>query len=345
MVSSSKSLLDEVKKSVTRIQNINVQHLPQEKKLGEKLNFNDAVEPANLLIDLYNRLSVKALQDFPNEILKKIQSNADHHYQLFSDVVNFNIEQNTPHNARNAIISNIKAAYAPAFNLLHPYIAYSLHRSADLQSLASEAKAAIQNIQDKASEASQKLTEHEKNAKQALEEIRKVATEEGVTQQAIHFKNESENHKTESEKWKKLTFIFACILGLFAIVSIFLHKIPFIKPESPYDTIQLAISKVLIFSVISYLLILSAKNFLSHKHNDIVNKHRQNTLMTYKAIVEASGEEGVRDAVLLQAASCIFSSQATGYVNQGRDKDISNQKSVVEIMTKPLAQVLKKTSK
>ncbi|MBW1615626.1 MAG: hypothetical protein JRJ49_03635 [Deltaproteobacteria bacterium] len=338
MVSSSENLLDEVKKSVTRIQNINVQHLPQEKKLGEKLNFNDAVKPANLLIDLYKRLSVKALQDFPDEVLNKIISNADHHYKLFSDVVNFNIEQNAPRDARKNIINKINAAYASAFNLLHPYIAHSLHRSADFQRLDAEARATIQHIQDKASEASQKLTEHEKNAKQALEEIRKVATEEGVTQQAIHFKN-------ESEKWKKLTFIFACILGFFAIVSIFLHKIPCIKPESTYDTIQLAISKVLIFSVMSYLLILSAKNFLSHKHNDIVNKHRQNALMTYKAIVEASGEEGIRDAVLLQAASCIFSSQATGYVNQGGDKDISNQKSVVEIMTKPLAQVLKETSK
>lgn len=101
---------------------------------------------------------------------------------------------------------------------------------------------------------------------------------------------------------------------------------------------------MLIFSVMAYMLFLSAKNFLNHKHNAIVNKHRQNALMTHSALVESSGDDGVRDAVLLQASSCIFSPQPTGYTS-GSDNELSNQKSMVEILSRPVVHAVKDVSK
>jgi len=80
-----------------------------------------------------------------------------------------------------------------------------------------------------------------------------------------------------------------------------------------YETVQLAVSKILVFVVLSYMLYLCAKNFLSHKHNAIVNKHRQNALLTYKALVEAAGNTPNREVVLNHAAACIFGPQSTGY--------------------------------
>jgi len=345
MIVGTESLYSEAKESLERIQQFDTSGLPQETELGAKLNFTDAVEPAQLLIDLYKRLSITALEDFPDPVLTVIKDNANNHYNIFKEVLEFNSEQQNPHNVRNSLITNLKNAFQPAFQALHPYISYSLHRSADFQRLDSQARATLQSIEDKAEKISSNLLEHEKNAKNALSEIRKVAEEEGVTQQASHFRIESDHHETESDKWKDITIKLSYALGGFAVLSIFLHKIPFFKPETTYDTIQLAISKLLIFSVMSYMLFLSAKNFLSHKHNAIVNKHRQNALMTHKALVEASGVDGVRDAVLLQASSCIYSPQPTGYISSGGENDVSSQKSFVEIVTKPLAQALKEANK
>jgi hypothetical protein len=92
------------------------------------------------------------------------------------------------------------------------------------------------------------------------------------------------------------------------------------------------------------MMFISTKNFLNHKHNAIVNKHRQNALMTHSALVEASGDQGVRDAVLLQASSCIFSPQSTGYASSN-ENDVSNQKSMVEILSRPATQAMKEASK
>lgn len=337
MIVGSEELYEETKESLSRIQKFDAALLPRESELGSRLNFSDAVEPAQQLIDLYNRLSVTALQDFPDNILTPIRDNSNNHFKLFSQILDFDPSQQDPNGVRNNLIKQVEGAYQPAFQALHPYISYSLHRSADFQRLDSDARATLQSIEDKANKISKNLSQHEENAKAALDEIRRVAAEEGVTKQAAHFNAEYEHHKTEADKWQGYAVKLAIGLGVFAVVSLFIHKIPFFNPENTYDAIQLSISKVLIFSVIAYMLFLSSKNFLNHKHNAIVNKHRQNALMTHTALVEASGDEGVRDAVLLQAANCIFSPQSTGYTQTG-ESEASNQKSMVEILSRPVAQ-------
>lgn len=341
MIAGSEELYTETKESLERIQIFDEQNLPREIELGGKLNFKDAVAPAKSLIELYNRLSPTALQDFPDNILTIIRDNANNHYNIFSQMLSFDADQQSPGATRLSLINSLQKAYQPAFQALHPYIAYSLHRSADFQRLDADARSTLQSIEDKSAKISERLATYEGDAKQALDEIRKVAAEEGITQQAAHFNAESQHHSLEAENWKTLAIRISFALGGFSVLSLFIHKIPFLKPENTYDAIQLSISKFLIFFVIAYMLFLSARNFLNHKHNAIVNKHRQNALMTHRALVEASGDSGVRDAVLLQASSCIFSPQPTGYTS-GSDNDISTQKSMVEIFSKPITQSLTK---
>ncbi|WP_434456322.1 hypothetical protein JQR85_12210 [Stutzerimonas urumqiensis] len=341
MIVGSEALYEEAKESLERIQNFDEQTLPREVELGGKLNFNDAVGPAKILIELYRRLSPEALQDFPDNILTAIRDNANSHYNIFAQMLSFDADQQSPGAARSGLISNLQKAYQPAFQALHPYIAYSLHRSADFQRLDADARSTLQSIEDKSAKISERLGKYEDDAKQALDEIRKVAAEEGITQQAAHFNAEFQHHTLEAENWKDLAVKISYALGGFSVLSLFIHKIPYLKPENAYDAVQLSISKFLIFFVIAYMLFLSAKNFLNHKHNAIVNKHRQNALMTHRALVEASGDAGVRDAVLLQASSCIFSPQPTGYTS-GTEGDVSSQKSIVEILSKPITQSLAK---
>ncbi|OUS27704.1 hypothetical protein A9Q99_14810 [Gammaproteobacteria bacterium 45_16_T64] len=343
MIVGTEELYEETKESLERVQGFDVTSLPREDVLGTALNFDDVVYPAQQLIDLCTRLSLTALKDFPDAVLNIVKTQADSIYQLFTQILDFEIGQQDPSSVRSSIINNVIKGYPLAFTALHPYISYSLHRSADFQTLDTEARAMLQAIGDKATSVSGSLDEHESDAKKVLSEIRKVAAEEGVTKQAAHFHVEFEHHIEEADKWQFRGVVFAFCLGLYAILSIFLHKVPILVPENTYDAIQLSISKFLIFFVMAYMLFLSMKNFQNHKHNAIVNKHRQNALMTHGALVEASGEDGVRDAVLLQAASCIFSPQSTGYT-PSNDGDLSNQKSVVEILSKPIVQTAVKES-
>lgn len=168
-----------------------------------------------------------------------------------------------------------------------------------------------------------------------LVEVRSVAAEAGVSQQAIHFQNAAKDNSDQAEIWRNRTIKLAWGLGVFALLSFFIHKIPWLVPNNGYDTVQLAVSKLLVFGVLSYMLYLSAKNFMSHKHNAAVNKHRQDALVTYRALVEAADSAGSRDVVLTYAAACIFGPQPTGYVSEGGDTSAPH--SVVELLSRQIS--------
>lgn len=328
-----KQAREECATSLKRMQEFDVQSLVREKDLGAALNFRDVVAPAQRLVDLYRRLSPAALQDLPAQQLQQVQNQANADYQIFSQILGFETTQSNPHEVRQQLLQKVTAAYQPAFNVLHPLVSYSLHRSADFQRLDQDARATIQGIQDRSEALTADLERSKKAAESVLDEVRKVAAEAGVSQQAYHFQQAAQGHAARAEEWRSLTVKFAWALGAFAGVSFFIHKIPWLAPNTTYDTVQLAVSKVLVFATLSYMLYLAAKNFLSHEHNAIVNRHRQDALMTYKALVDAAGNAANRDVVLTYAAACIFSPQSTGYSGDGGE----GPKSVVELLTRSLA--------
>lgn len=332
MANEEQALRDTTEKSLVRMQVFDPETLVREGDLGKK-NFRDAVLPAKRLIELYNRLSPTALQDFPPDVLNTLQSRANQDFQLFSQVTSFDVDASTAQ--RDQIINNIRASYSTTFTTLSPLIAYSLHRSADFARLDSQARAALQGIHDQAEESTKDLKKAGDDAKQILKNIREAAAEAGVTQQAEYFKRAAEIHDAEAKSWKTLTYRVAIGVGIYAVLSLFLHKIPWLAPKSAYDAVQLTVSKILIFGVLSYVLYLAARNFLSHQHNAIINAHRQNALLTYKAIADAAGNSPNREVILTHAAACIFSPQPTGYSTDGAGTTGPGVKSVVEMLTRP----------
>lgn len=329
---------DETSESLERIQNFDAETLPRVDDLGSSVNFQDAVEPAKRLISLYKRLSLSALQDFPVPVCQNIKSWADADFQKFQQILDFDVSSvDKPAPTRDQYIEALRNAYEPAFKNLHPYISYSLHRAADFQRLDTEARATLQAVSDKASKTLGSLDEQKEAAEAILKDIRDVAAEQGVTQMATYFKGEADEHSEEAKNWEKRTAWMAIAVIGFAIASLFLHKWAWLSPSNTYETVLLTTSKIIIFTVLTYLLILCARNYLNHKHNAIVNKHRQNALMTYRTMVDATDDPGSREAILIQAAACIYGMENTGYAPKGEGSGVSGR-SMVEIMSRPVMQ-------
>ena len=178
------------------------------------------------------------------------------------------------------------------------------------------------------------MTKHEAEMEDLAAASRKTAANLGVTQEAIYFQKEANEHASLSEQWKKKTLSTSLVLIACAIGSLFIYKWDFIKPIGTEEHIQFAISKFLIFGTIAYGLVLCARNFLSHKHNEIVNRHRQNALLTFDALVKAAGgSEDKRDIILSHAAACIFAPQETGYTKSSSTNDASPLK-IIEVAQK-----------
>jgi hypothetical protein len=78
------------------------------------------------------------------------------------------------------------------------------------------------------------------------------------------------------------------------------------------------------------VLLASLRTYRAHRHNYVINKHRQNALQTFRAFSQqANADPATKSAVLLQATQCIFAPQATGYTTQEAD---SNYSPIIEIV-------------
>lgn len=311
IVAESVQLLDRAKNSLKRIQEFDLAKLPREAELGAELNLKDAVEPARRLVDLYKKLSISSLDDFPDQFLTNISSSADSDFNLLDTALGY--KASTGVDERDRLINALKNRYDPCFSGLVSYITYSMYKSTDFALLEEKSRSVIQSIQDESKEIFEEIEAYKRESAEALASIKGVAAEMGVTQHAIYFKEESDKHEVESHKWLVKAYFSAGVLVVYAILAFFIHKIPYISPDSVYSTVQMAISKSLLFVVLSYALYFCSKNYFSSKHNAVVNKHRQNALVTYKALTNACSDIRSADIILGQASSCIFSPQSTGY--------------------------------
>lgn len=330
---ATSSVLENCTAALERVQQFEAQSLSREADLGRQMSFGEAVKPAQAVIDVYKRIPVSTLCDFTDGQLNTIQTQGNADYNLFKQILDFDATANNASGTRASLLTQLKNRRDQLFDQLWQYIAYGVARITDTSLLETQARATIQSIQDEAARLTEQLQKAKADADSALLAIRAVASEQGVSQQATYFKEEAEAQETLAKMWLGHTYRFAIAVGAFAVLSLFLHRLEWLKPDSAFETVQLVTSKVLIFAVLAFMLIMAARNYATHKHNLVVNRHRQNALLTYRAIVEAASDGSTQDIVLAHAASCIFSPQDTGF-SQHRGESAPVSKSVLELLTK-----------
>jgi len=327
----AETLLQQAIASVVKIQDFKAESLARTTELGSAFSFSEVVPHSQKIIGLYKQIPTNQLDAFPENHLNAIKAQADSDLQKFEAILSFDPNVGNPQAIRTQCIQAVISGYQQSFDRLFPYISYLSSKESDFVSMRKEASAVIKDAERMADEIRHGLDKDKKEADAILGHIRNTAAEQGVSQQASYFKQEADYHAGEAKTWRKRTQIISWFIGVLVIISLFIDKIPFIKPADKFEMAQLITGKILVFGVVSFMLILSSKNFLSHKHNEIVNRHRQNALLTFNALVSAAENEGAKDTVLSHAASCIFSPQETGYTKTGGTPSTSN-KTIVELL-------------
>lgn len=331
---STQTILTEAIESLTRVQQFNANSIGREDDLGKQLNFVEAVPFVESIINLYKRIPVDVLNDFSDGHLNTIKNQSQADFNSFNQILSFDVTAGNAAATRTQLITNLKARRDQLFDQIWQYIAYGVAKNTDSSLIEVQARGMFQSIKDQSDKLTKALNKSKEDADSALEAIRSVAAEQGVSQQAAYFKSEADQQELLADKWLSRTYWFAGGVGTFAVLSLFIYKWEFIKPEGTAEMFQLISSKILIFTVLAYLLILAARNYSTHKHNAVVNRHRQNALLTYRALVEAAGEKGTEDIVLAHAASCIFAPQETGFSSSKGGDFSPGSKTVMELMTK-----------
>ena len=251
MANPEEKLRETTSAQLQRLHEFDVESLPREEMLGQQFSLRNAAESAKRLIDLYKRLPLSVLDDFPKAVLEPIESRTNADLKLLDELLKFDpASVQNPAQARLSLIERTGAAYSNTFPILYNSIAYSLYKTGDFGALETQARVALGNIQTKAARITKALEKDKEEAERILEEVRKVAAEQGVSQQAIYFQQSADRHDKEATAWLYWTVWVAIGVGVFAVASLFFHKISWLAPSDMYQTLQLGVSKVLVFAVL-----------------------------------------------------------------------------------------------
>ena len=299
--------------------------------LGRELNFSAGLPYFQRILRLFRDLAESNLDSLPYERLNQLHSIAKAALDQFNKIQTFSVQQHpqNPAQDRDTLINQIRDSFDPYFNHISPVIAYSVRKGTDFERLENEARQTLEQLESIVTEQEKSRIAMMGEIEGTLEKIRRAAQEVGVAQHAVHFKNEAKDHNDAARWWLAATVGLAAVTILFGGASL-IYFVEIFQSLTTSQTIQLAIAKLIIFSVLFSGVLWNGRIYRAHRHNFVINKHRQNALSTFETFVKAAGDEQTKSAVLLQATQCIFSPQHSGYIS--KESESTNYPQVLEII-------------
>lgn len=307
---------------LAKLERIDAQSLVRADELGMVLSFASGLRAFQRLLHLFGSLRRANLEEIPFSRLQQLNNAARQAVTYFEAIEKFSVDgQPSPGAQRDSLIAQVRDNYDQLFEVVSPVLSYTTQRGTNFEELESRAREIVKRLNDIVQEQQNQRDAMLAELRETLEQVRRAAQEAGVAQHAIYFRQEAEEHKRNSKNWLVMTGIlsFVTIAGGFLMVMLSDRLFPV---DTPAQSIQLAVGKLVVFSVLVSSVFASARIYRAHRHNFVVNQHRQNALSTFEAFVKASSDESTKNAVLLQATQCIFSPQVSGYVHQEGDGEL-----------------------
>lgn len=321
-----KQVSENIRTKLQQFLTIDLIELTRENDLGSQLSFKKGEAIFIRTIDLFKKVNAVDLLDVPYNLIAAFEGQLNHAISVFEQIKIFDPNTSNPANVRDSLISQLEQQFDTYYANAIPILTAGLLKSNDLSvEKAKLTEALLELVKEKESakkESEKLLTE----IQDVLDKARQAAVEIGVAQHYLIFKEESEEHKKLSDLWLTRTVFVLVGIGVVGIALLFVP---------PHDTataslIQFTVTKIVVLSVLFYGLAICTRNYKAHKHNSILNKHRQNALNTFETFTKAAGNDiQTKSAVLLEATHTIFSNQQTGYLNNDNDSDSPNK--IIEI--------------
>lgn len=274
------------------------------------------------LIEIFQTLARCNFDFLPDAEVEKLTRFADQVVELY----NRTQVEGVSKQERENIIRASEELYTTCFLPVSTVIAYWTAKETDVEGQKKQTEGVVA-----------RLKETQKEAEKILQQIKETTQKATVEKEAIHFKEEAERHRTAAYAWLGVSAVIAVITFWFAWDNFSFYTQLLMKDDArgaatltTAQSIQLGLAKLLLFSFLVGGIVWSGRVYRAHRHNYVVNKHRQNALSTFKTFVSSTQDQQTKNAVLLQATQCVFAPQATGYITQ--ENEASGTPQILEIV-------------
>ena len=322
-----KRLNDNIKK----ILETSPESLVREQELGLQLSFRPLLPYFERINKLFRALKEYSLEDIPLGRLREVATMASTIAADYDKIKAFTPQQANAYDLRARIIQEVSDKYENVFNSVGLVLSYCIQQKAGTETTQEQLRKILKETTDEREQFRETLRQTNKERDEVLESLRSAAAEAGVSQHASYFKLEAEMHGRTAKWWLIGTIAAGLVAFSLVVYSIYYYSRVDIQQISLSQSVQLAVAKLIAFSLLYFALVWSSRNYRAHRHNYVVNKHRQNALSTFQAFVKAAGEDtATKNAVLLRSTEAIFSPVVTGYLIKEPEPQGTSQ--IIEIV-------------
>jgi hypothetical protein len=297
------------------------------------LSFDAFSETVTRTLDLYRSLIDCDLTNVSHAKLSEITSAGNAAKSILENIQVFEITQQNPSGERQSIIQRLVDQWEVDFAAVTPVLAYATKSSADFQRLEREARGALSELNTSKGTFKEQTNEILGQMGTALGLVQDAAKKAGVSKHTVHFKEEASTAKKVALAWLSVAVFLAVAIVCYVIFHVEPTLARLVNPTA-IELVKESLPRLLVVFVLSFGMIWAAKNVSASTHNFVVNRHRQNALASFETFVEGASGKEVKDAVLIQATSAVFSPQDTGYAKGELPHPIS-----------PVFEMLKSSSK
>ena len=156
----------------------------------------------------------------------------------------------------------------------------------------------------------QELKLQREEGERILEAQRAAAAETGVGHQAKAFAEAAQRHEADAKTWLWRTILsgLATVIAVLAVVLGWDVQ----GGISEANVLQIVLAKAVVLAVGLYFTFTAGRIYRANAHLTVVNRHREDSLRTYRAIAEGASDQETKSKVLLEAAHAIFGQVPTG---------------------------------
>ncbi|MCZ2483858.1 hypothetical protein G9H64_12890 [Aquirufa nivalisilvae] len=313
-------------------------------ELGVKsfTEIKDTLNEINLLIKemiKYSELNDHIPQGIKEQVITIVTQ-----YNNFSNLLksyNFDLDAQNSFRKRTSLINNIKEWHKNIYSGkdsstqgAYFLLVYNTIKTYNLSS--------FQNDKNEIEIIKQELISTTKKAEDLFVQLQSKATEETVQDYALIFQLQARQHSYWSfsispfilkfgnaQTWLVISIL---VLSTFAWFAINLNSIiPIDLNKAPSVVTLELLSRLLIVSVSVYMISFCFKQYNVQNHLATLNKHRQNTLNSFKLFISSidQSDSTTRNALMIEVAKAIYENGNSGYISSKDGGDSSP--SIIEM--------------
>lgn len=332
------SLIENVKRAIQTLLAIDSKGLARTASLGAEQDFSEVQSVAEGAQRVFGRIPTSSLHLFTEVQLNTILSSSQQLGTIFAEVLDFQNNSANSFNDRLSILEKAQAQYEQVLRSFHSFFVFGTESDSKIDGFLSDASNKLNSSLKSLDQVKNDFSSKSHEVSTLTEQLRTSLTEEGVSKQSTYFGGAAKQHADSADDWGKYTHYWAIGVAVIAVITLFAHKVPLISPEDALEGFQLLTSKILLVGTATFMLIRSSRIYQAHKHNEIINRHKQNSLLTFDALVEAGSTPEARNIVLNHAAASIYATPDTGYIKNVTDTGSTNN-TVVEALPRVVSQL------